>query len=244
MLMLKKIIQTFLRIFNLKLVKLKTHVLPEIPFDLFEYVLVKVLHDIGPSFRFVQIGANDTQMDSNFLSLVRNYKITGCLVEHKPEIFERQRSIYFDQPQIFISNINIYSTGNAEKTVCLKSNNKFKIAIKFIEKKVFGVSFGKHSQDTQINDLVKNGNIEVEVQTLKKLCQDLQYDKLHLLYVKSKIDSDSFIYKALDEKICPLIIKYEWTEMGLAQNYKLKMRLLDEGYRFIDVGADTVCVME
>ena len=87
-------------------------------------------------------------------------------------------------------------------------------------------------------------NVECIVHTLLKLYEDLNYNNLHLLYLKSKPDSNEVIYQALDAKLYPLIINYVWTEMNSAQNYQLKMRLLDEGYRFIDVGAETVCVRE
>jgi hypothetical protein len=86
--------------------------------------------------------------------------------------------------------------------------------------------------------------VDCTVQTLKSLYDELNYECLHLLYVDTEGSDDEIIYQALDSKLHPLIINYEWTEMDLSRNYQLKMRLLDEGYRFINVGADTICVRQ
>lgn len=238
---LKMFIQNFLGMFNVKLVKVPTYVMPQIPFDLFEHVLLKVLHETGPSFKFIQVGANDSLMEDKFSLLIRKYKITGCLVEHIPDLYDRLKLNYSDQPQITLSNVIFSTNKSTRKNTRL---NLKKMFTDFFYRTVHRVLSSNLSQDTKINYSEKIEDVECKVHTLKKLYEDLNYDNLHLLYLKSKIDSDEFIYQALDANLYPVIINYECTEMNSAQNYKLKMRLLDEGYRFIDVGAETLCVRQ
>jgi len=57
-------------------------------------------------------------------------------------------------------------------------------------------------------------------------------------------EAGDVIETALDAGSHPAIIHYEWSEMPPERRCALKRRLLDEGYRFIDVGADTVALRQ
>ncbi|MCI5117039.1 MAG: hypothetical protein D3913_03595 [Candidatus Electrothrix sp. LOE1_4_5] len=65
-----------------------------------------------------------------------------------------------------------------------------------------------------------------------------------MLYKDTEGSDEKIIKNAFQAGLYPPIIHYEWTEMSIERRYLLKMKLLDNGYRFIDVGADTVCVRE
>ena len=45
-----------------------------------------------------------------------------------------------------------------------------------------------------------------------------------------------------DAHIRPPIIHYEWSELSVERRCAVKQRLLDEGYRFLDVGGDTIAL--
>ena len=238
----KLLVQNSLGILNLKLVRIPSYVMPEIPFDLFECVLIKVLLETRSSFRFIQVRANDSRVDDEFSSLIRRYKMTGCLVEYSPYVFEQLRLNYSDQPQITVSKIVL----NTKKSTT--ENKKFKskksAIADFFQRIVLRFSSSNLRLDSPINNLKKIENNECITHNLNKIYEDLNYDNLHLLYLKSNNYNDELIYQVLNEKLYPLIINYEWTEMDSRQNYQLKMRLLDEGYRFINVGSETLCVRQ
>ena len=122
--MIKQSIHSILKLFNIKVTRISSYDVPTLPFDLFEHVLVKVLHETGPSFRFIQVGANDYLMDGKFSSLIRKYKISGCLVEHIPYYFERLKLNYSDQPQITLCNIMVNTNKNNTENPRLKLKKK------------------------------------------------------------------------------------------------------------------------
>lgn len=55
-------------------------------------------------------------------------------------------------------------------------------------------------------------------------------------------NNHALVGAAFDAGLRPPIINLERGAMSPAQTHSLKLRLLDNGYRFIDVGADSVCL--
>jgi len=63
-----------------------------------------------------------------------------------------------------------------------------------------------------------------------------------ILCVSAEGSDDKIIDAAFRAGVFPPIINYEWTEMPVERRCELKLKLLDHGYRFVDIGSDTVCL--
>lgn len=240
--MLKSIIQSFLARFNIRIARIPTHVIPSMPFNVLEYVVAKLVNEVGTSFRFIQVGANDGVLCDNLAPIIRKYNIRGCLVEPLPDVFDRLKINYKDQPQLEFSNVLIGSENCPGVIYRFKPNSPVphdfyhglaRQDISYIRRRAASVGLSDQIEE-----------IRVAVRSFESLYQDLNYECLHLLYIDTEGMDDMVVYQALDAKIYPFVIVYEWSEIDLARNFQLKLRLLDEGYRFIDIGADTICVRE
>ena len=240
--MIKTIIQSILSKFGIKVVRIPYHVMPTMPFELFEYVVAKTCYEVGLAFRFIRIGANDIPVFDNFEALVRKYNITGCFVEATSDVLERLKSRYQDQTQLTFIKTFIGPAESTEEINKLQPNPR--------DSNDFSQGLGcKESENIKKCATDKNfadqfGVCSRDVRSLNELYEELKYQDLHLLYIDGNGSDDFIVYQALDAKIYPAIINYDWTKMDLARNYQLKMRLLDEGYRFLDVGCKSICVRQ
>jgi len=84
--------------------------------------------------------------------------------------------------------------------------------------------------------------VQCRMQTFESFLADLPVGEISMLYVDTEGSDDKIIVSVFAAGLFPPLINYEWTEMPLKRRYDLKMKLLDHGYRFIDVGDDTVCL--
>ena len=78
--------------------------------------------------------------------------------------------------------------------------------------------------------------------TFENFMGTLPVDHIGLLYVDTEGSDDRILDAAFRAGVFPDVINYEWTEMPLRRRCALKLGLLNRGYRFVDVGADTVCL--
>lgn len=240
--MLKDAIQSALKPFNVKLARIPRHVLPVVPFDVFEYVLFKTLQDAGDAFRFIQVGANDGVLNDNLAPLIRKYRMRGCLVEPMADVFQRLKANYGDQPQLDFRQCMIGSGSESGTIYRFKPDAPVPAAFFHGLARQDSSYIVKRAENEGLSQYVEK--VECPMRTFAELYGELAYDRLDLLYVDTEGSDDAIVYQALEAGLRPAIINFEWTEMPLERNYRLKMKLLDEGYRFIDVGADTICVRQ
>lgn len=238
--MLKQAVQSILSRFGAKLTRVPSHTLPVLPFDVFEYVLFKTVTDAGPAFRFIQVGANDGVLNDNLAPLIRKYRIAGCLVEPMPDVFERLKANYRDQPQLAFRNCMIGKAMDSAPIYRFKPDAPVPAEFFHGLARQDSEYIRRRAAESGLSEFVEK--VECPVRTFADLHDDLAYSRLDLLYVDTEGSDDLVVGQALDAGVRPSIINYEWTEMSLGRNYELKMRLADEGYRFVDVGADTICV--
>ncbi len=97
-----------------------------------------------------------------------------------------------------------------------------------------------------LNSLIRKYRLRgcCQMETFESFIDALPVQKISMLFIDTEGSDDKIIGRAFQAGIYPSIIHYEWTEMSIERRYLLKVKLLDNGYRFIDVGADTVCVRE
>lgn len=96
----------------------------------------------------------------------------------------------------------------------------------------------KHSlRGCVVPSILDNG-----LQSFKTFMLTLPGRKISLLYIDIDEAAENVIDTVFDAGVFPEIINFGWTSILDEKRFSLKMKLLDNRYRFIDVGEDTVCV--
>lgn len=231
-------VQRALSFFGVRMARVPRCVEPNMPFDVFELALLKVIADKGEEFYFVQIVTKDGVMGNSLNPLICHYRLRGCLVEPMQDAFDTLKQKYGDQPQLDFRNVMIGDRDGVTEIHRLRRDAA-----------VFHESFpGRERQDDEsVQKQAKSEGLATEtvrcrMQTFKSFFADLPVQHISMLYVGAEGIDDKIISSAFATGVFPPLINYEWTEMPVERRCDLKMKLLDHGYRFIDVGADTVCL--
>ena len=213
---------------------------PVSPFNLIEFVVRSELYNKSKDFNFIQIGANDGIMHDNLNNIIRTYELNGCLVEPMPDVFEKLIINYQDQIQLKFMNCMI-TDEPGEHTI-----SRFRPDAPVPQEFYHGLARSDHdyimrrAKQIGLEEFVET--IQCTSITFEELINELPSRDISLLYIDTEGSDDRIIYSAFKSHIFPKIINYEWTEMSIERRHALKLKLLDHGYRFIDVGADTVCI--
>lgn len=238
----KRVAQSFLAAFGAKLSRIPLYVQPEAPIDVFDYVLAKHVLETGAKFRFIQVGANDGVYGDSLAPQIRKYHLTGCLVEPIPDIFERLKENYRDSPQLVFCNCMIGSEGGKGEIYRFKPDapvpHEFYHGLarqdsEYIYRRARGVGLADYVEKVQCIE-----------RSFASLIRELGYQSLDLLFIDTEGSDDKIIYQVFAAGFYPKLIHYEWSEMSLTRNCELKTRLVKEGYRFIDLPSDTLCVKQ
>lgn len=200
----------------------------------------KLTHD--QRFFFVQIGANDGIRSDPLNHLIMEYHLEGILVEPLPDLFEQLRQNYASEPQLSFENCAI-ATSDGERIMCRISPNAC-------------VPEWAHGQATFNKDRILRvakelglgkeylEEIEVPTLTLRTLFRKYRIQKVSLL----QIDTEGYDYEILKmafaTQVYPEIINFEYIHLSWEDRMKSKEMLIEEGYRFMDIGRDTLAVRE
>ena len=235
---LKKVAHNLLRKLGFRLTRI-TVCEPVAPFDILDIAVQAQLVKEGPDFYFLQIGANDKVLADSLNPLIKKHGLRGCLVEPMYDFYQDLMKNYSDQQQLDFRNCMI-SDSNGFGEI-----HRFKRDLP-----VPSFFYGLAREDSEyirrpaisegVEDYIES--IEVRQQTFSSLLDGLPTKNISLLYLDTEGSDDKIIYYAFSAGLYPSIIQYEWSEMSPERRYQLKMMLLDNGYRFIDVGADTICL--
>lgn len=99
-----------------------------------------------------------------------------------------------------------------------------------------------HGAPSDLNEA--HGAAQPSILIFQSFIAELPVKQISMLSIEGEGRDDEVIDAAFRAGIFPPIVNYEWTEMPVERRCELKMRLLDHGYRFIDVGSYTVCRRE
>jgi FkbM family methyltransferase len=210
------------------------------PFDVLELALLKAISDEKQDFYFVQVGANDGLMHVSLNPLIRKYGLRGCLVEPMPAVFNMLKHNYRDQPQLEFRNVVIGERDGDSPIHRLKRDAP--VAHEFLHGLARQDSDYSHKMAKSVGLENYTDIVHCRILTFESLLADLSTRHVSMLYVGTEGTDDKIVDAAFGADVFPPIINYGWTEMPLERRCNLKMRLLDYGYRFIDVGANTVCL--
>ena len=84
--------------------------------------------------------------------------------------------------------------------------------------------------------------LKVPTLTFESLINKYNISNISLLQIDTEGYDFEILKMVFSAKVFPEIINYEWTELSHKDRYECKKLLIKNGYRFIDVGADTLCL--
>jgi FkbM family methyltransferase len=187
-------------------------------------------------FFFIQVGANDGVLDDPLYDLVRQYHLPGLLIEPLPDLFEKLRDNYKEEPQLIFENVAILGHDGTVSMHRVRSDAE-------VPRHWHGIA------SFQRANLLAQGVPSAHIETLT-----VKGTSLHFLITKHdiqrisllQIDTEGYDYEviksALEAKIFPEIISYEHCWLLPATRYKCKRILDSHGYQFVEVGKDTLAV--
>lgn len=234
------LVQSLLKRFGIRMTRVPKCVEPVAPFALLDVVIGDQFARSGDAFYFIQVGANDGILADNLNPLIRKHRLRGCLVEPMPDTFERLKANYADQTQLVFRNVMI-GEEDGEGHI-----HRFIPEAEVPQDFYHGLA---RSDGDYIRKRAASVGLDDQIETLtcprwsfRTLVGSLGLREVDLLFIDTEGSDDSVIRAAFDAAIYPRIIHYEWTEMPLERRCSLKQLLLDKGYRFIDVGGDTIAL--
>jgi FkbM family methyltransferase len=217
--------------------------IPVQPFSVLPYVVAEQLQR-DPQFFFLQIGANDGVVADPIHDLVRKYNLAGLLVEPLPDLFERLKANYADQPRVAFERCAIGREDGEASLYRVRADAPLPRWAHSI------ASFDRGHLRGHLKG-IKNGisNVEQYVEEVKvpslKLSTLLRKHGIHDLTLL-QVDTEGFdceiVRMALEAGLRPAIINYEFLHARRQDQSDCKKRLMDAGYRFVDIGRDTLAV--
>jgi FkbM family methyltransferase len=212
---------------------------PERPFQVLPYVVAEQLQK-DAHFFFLQIGANDGVSNDPLHELVFQYELAGLLVEPLPDVFERLRITYANQPSVVFERCAIGRYDGEANIYRVRADAPFppwtqEIA-SFNRSHLTGSNFDLPDLEKYVEE------VRVPCLTLPTLLRKHGIHDLTLLQVDTEGFDCEIVRMALDAGLHPPIINYEFLHANRRDQADCKQRLIQAGYRLIDIGRDTLAV--
>ncbi|MFT6372361.1 MAG: FkbM family methyltransferase [Gammaproteobacteria bacterium] len=237
---MKKLLQKILSKFGLRLSRIPIYIDPVAPFSLLEMAIKLQLDKEKKEFYFLQIGANDGILADALNPIIRKYRLPGCLVEPMRDVYKDLKMNYVDQKQLDFRNVMVSHKNGIGTMYRFRRDAELPASFYHGLAREDSDYIFKRAKAAGLTHLVES--LEVKSETFDTLIDSLAVKHISLLFIDTEGSDDGIIEAAFESGIFPPIINYEWTEMTPQRRYLLKMKLLDHGYRFIDNGADTICM--
>jgi FkbM family methyltransferase len=187
-------------------------------------------------FFFVQVGANDGVLDDPLRDLILQNRLPGLLIEPLPDIFDKLKHNYRDQPQLSFENVAILSCDGNVPIHRVRSNAT-------VPHHWHGIaSFNRGNLLTQGVPPESIETVSVEGTTLQFLLTKHKIEKVSLLQIDTEGYDFEIIRYAFDSGIFPDMINYEHCWLVPDIRYQCKQMLDRHGYQFLEVGKDTLAI--
>lgn len=189
----------------------------------------------GEPFFFVQVGANDGIFDDPLHDLILEHHLRGLLIEPLPDIFQKLKFNYRDQPQLLFENMAISSCDGTMSIHRVRNN----------------VVTSHHSGIASFTrkNLLKQGvppehieTLSVQGTSLQSLLAKHKINRINLLQIDTEGYDFEVIKSAFEDEIFPDMIHYEHCWLIPEIRFKCKQMLDKHGYQFIEAGKDTIAV--
>ncbi len=194
---------------------------PAVPFvspSVFDMCLdQKWVLEKGASFRFIQVGANDGISGGD---PIRKHVVdrgwAGILIEPQPDVFEKLKANYADQPQLYFENVGVSSV---EQQMTLYRNK-------------FEKTTASLNQSTLHAQRKSSATDEIEIQCLRldSIIKKYDFDFVDLLQVDTE-GHELEVMQSIDLKsIKPRMIHFEHGHLTRERLNKMMTLLDSAGY--------------
>ncbi len=233
---IKALIKHFLNHFGYEITRYDS--IKDAPFNLLEFIL-KHLMTKHPDFFFLQIGANDGEMGDPLFNMVKQHHLKGLLIEPLPDAFASLRKNYDGQQQLTFENCAI--SEETGKGILYKFKKEPEVP-----SWAFGMASFEKAHLLKFKDLLQFKHLieEIEVPTLSfnDLCEKHGITKIDLLQIDTEGYDFNIIRMVFDSTIRPLAINFEHEHLSPESKAACKKLLIDNGYKFIAYGRDTLAI--
>ena len=204
--------------------------------DLLDLLVNQLVSQVKDVF-FVQIGANDGQMDDPINRYINRYHWRGILVEPVPHLFEALRRTYYGEPQLHLENVAIAATAGPLTLYALRPRPGLPLWASGVVS-----SNRKHllkfsSRIPDIESLIYS--IEVPTTTVDELLLKHHVEQVHILVIDTE-GYDFEVLKTVDlTKTRPRIVQLEHGHMSFERQRECFDYLASFGYSVatIDINA-------
>ncbi len=207
------------------------------PLDILPFFFKAYLRDFvaaNPDFFLLQVGAHDGDATDPIRDAILAHHLRGLLIEPLPDVFSRLKENYKSETQLLFENVAIGDEPGRLPFYRIKPEAT--------------LEWGQTLAGFDRGHLISRGlpeeaieEIYVEVVTIPSLLDKHGIKVVNML----QVDTEGFDYRivkaVLNAGLRPEIINYEHCDISRAEQVECKRMLYDIGYRFTDVGIDTLC---
>lgn len=212
------------------------------PFNVLPFVL-PVLLKKDASFYFVQVGANNGIRWDPLHQLIVRYKLPGLLIEPMPDVFEELKANYVSQLQLDFAQVAISSVAGNKTLYRVRKEAP-------VGDWAHGIaSFDKShlvrhlaAEVDQCESLIEA--LEVPCMPPLDLLRSRDINHISLLQIDTEGHDFEVLKSFLASGIEPNVINFERVHLSLEHQEESRHWLMAHGYRFIDVGSDTLAIKE
>lgn len=207
------------------------------PFEVLPLVVESHLrrHD---NFFFLQVGANDGALDDPIRELILKHDLPGLMVEPLPDMFERLQANFAEQTRLIYENVAITADPGTVKIYRVAADAS-------------GPEHWHGMASLSRDHLISEGAPEalvrecvVEATTMRALLDKHRIGQVDLLQVDTEGYDFEILKFALQCGLRPSIINYEHCHLVPKVRHAAQRALVDLGYRFLEVGKDTLALRD
>lgn len=192
----------------------------------------------GKPFFFVQVGANDGVLDDPLRDLILQNRLPGLLIEPLPDIFDKLKYNYRDQPQLLFENVAILNRDGAVPIHRVRNNAA-------VPHHWHGIaSFTRENLLTQGVPPEHIETFPVQGTSLRSLLAKHGINSVSLLQIDTEGYDYEVIRSAFDAGIFPVMINYEHCWLVPNVRFECKQLLHTHGYQFVEAGKDTLAIRQ
>jgi len=214
------------------------------PFNVLEFVVDHRIRSAGTSIYFVQVGASNGVRWDPLRDLIFRYHLSGLLIEPLPDAFEQLRQGYADEPQLSFENCAIASDDGMKSLFRVKANAPYgdwaQGVASFSRKHVLAHLRDEPGDEREHEQYIEE--VQVPTITVNTLLQKHRLPEITLL----QIDTEGYDFEILKmffaAHIFPEIVNFERVHLPFRNQQESRYQLIKHGYRFVDVGIDTLAI--